>query len=182
MPGFNIQTFGCGAGNGTTSGISNTQETARKHRFELSISALDRIYTISAKRIDRPAFEFENIEFHQGPDVVNRPGKNKWHPINIELYDLLDQKSKTAEACYKWLFAPDKGVLDINKSKLTSAKGAYKTVAEVSLLDGFGTSLWKYKLYGAYPQKKQPSELDYSAADIASQVITLFYDKAIEEK
>lgn len=189
MPGFNISTTGgcdnkSGGGGGKSSaaqGPSNTLETARKHRYEVTITGVDAQYTMACKRIDRPTAEMEMITFHQGQDETYRPGKNKWMPINIELYELQEKakggSKSTAKAVYDWMFGK---MVDLSKSIIKDAKGGYKTDVIIALTDGQGDTVWNYKLLGAWPLKKQPSELDYGSSEIATLTATVAYDKAIE--
>ena len=50
------------------------------------------------------------------------------------------------------------------------------------MLDGEGNTIWKYELYGCWPSKVSPSDLDYKSTDISSISMTLQIDRAVESR
>lgn len=155
-------------------------ETARSHRWEITIYALSSEganIAVYAHKCGRPSHETAIITYHHSQNEIYMPGKDKWNPIDISFYEtkLYDNAGQTAAEIYKWW---GKSVLEYKNSKIL---GGFKKTIDIKSLDGMGEEFYKYKLLGAWPSKITPTELDYSSNDIAEITVTVVYDKAQED-
>ncbi len=182
---------------------SNTIETARNHRYSLEIlNPLHGDHRILqyAHKITRPISEFDVITIHNGQDEIYRPGKNRWGPIDITLYEVFagwkstaprtpwsrgvrsedNLTDQTAKLIYNWWGK----VIDLRRSTLTryfsSDRHLLHRHCEIAMLDGGNEIIWKYQLFNCWPIKITPSELSYQDTELASITLTVRFDKAIE--
>ncbi len=187
MPGFKIPYFpaGCGlADNGN--GPSAAVETARAHRYQLSI--LEPMGTQSQgmllflEKCNRPAPEFDKIMIHSAQDEIPRPGKIHWRDIELSFYEKLSGEAngmlenQCARLIYEWW---SKSMFDIERS-LFKAPSSYLKDCELQMIDGDGVPVWTYKLYDCWPLKVSPSDLNYEESNISTITVTLAYARAKE--
>ena len=171
MPGFNI---GVGCSDGSP---SNTLETGRKNRFILKmLDPLTSDITIVAHKCTRPTPEFSVVTMHNGQDEITNPGKNRWAPITISFYEVVNSigTNDTAFQIYKWW---SEGILDLSKSRLLKT---FKKTCILQMIDGAGAAIWEYKIYGAWISKVSPDDLDTSESAVSEITLTLNIDKAEE--
>jgi len=209
VPGFNIPfSSECDDGDSGRPEInsdvltpSNTLETARTHRYRLSInfpnpqatigSSRNRILEFFPKKCGRPSTEIDEITIHQGQDEIFRPGKPHHQPIEIEFYEILgggstssgpnttDVENSTARELFEWW--RDR-VLDYQNSRLQNPTDFLSTTVNVVQLDGLGNDIWNYTLYDCWPQKVTPRDLDHSDSTICMTTVRLRYNKMHENR
>lgn len=180
MPGFNIQhtAAGCPGGDSDDSTPAATIETSRRHRFKFE--AFDPLsdILIYAHKAGRPRVEIDKMVHHLGQDEIYYPGKQRWLPIDITFYSAHSDSGNdiVAKAIYEWW---SEKVLNIAESHITTEEP--KKDCTLSLLDGgeFGT-IWQYSMYGCWPEKVTPDDLDYADTGLAEISFTLSMDKAEE--
>ena len=181
MPGFNIE--------GTLIGQpSNTVETARSHRYVFSVLEPLKDILVYAHKASRPTFETDVIKIHSGQDRIYRPGQHYWNPIEITIYEVVLSHygssapnmplNNTANYLYEWWQGT---MVDTLKSRQGKPRG-YRKECKLEMLDGEGNTIWKYELYGCWPSKISPSDLDYKSTDISSISMTLQIDRAVESR
>ena len=179
IPGFNVP-----SGGGTVVGSpTSLQETARRHRWKLEIEPND--YTgsdfgdieIFAHKATRPTPEIDVITIHHSQDEVYLPGKNRWAPIEITFYEIAKKTGNaTAAALYQWW---SKEVINLVRSRI--AWGRLKRECTLTQLNGIGRGIYEYKLYGCWPEKVTPEDLNFDESTICEIVLRLRYDKAVEK-
>lgn len=180
MPGFFITGVEDCADNGPMGDQGDvprgTVETARKYRFEFSVFEPLEDILIYAHRAQRPRPEIDSITIHHSQEEIYTPGKNRWMPIDISFYEAVqNEDDQVASLIYDWWST---NVLDINNSVITSNE--YKKDCELTMLDGENNVIWKYAMYGCWPPKITPDDVDYSDTTIAEISFTLKMDKAQE--
>jgi hypothetical protein len=133
------------------------------------------------KNATRPTVEIDQIVVHNGQDEIYRPGKQRWSPIDLTFYEVIS--AKDGDSAENW--APGRifawwarNCLIVEESR--RAKN-FAINAQLSLVDGAGTSVWTYFLYQAWPVKVAPSNLDYTSTDIGEITVTLRFSKAMEK-
>lgn len=170
MPGFNVGGLGGG-------GPPNTQETARRHRFDFeTFEPLDSIL-LFAHKAQRPIPEIDRVIMHHGQDEIYLPGKNRWRPIEISFYEAIDGSSDSvASKIYDWW---SQSVISIQESKVGSD---YKKRATLQMLDGQGSSVWKYMLINCWPISVTPDTLDYADNGVAAISFQVVMDKVKESE
>ncbi len=178
MPGFNIT--------GSESGPPSNLETARKHRYRFIAFGDDlNDILLFAEKATRPQPEIDAIVAHHGQDEISFPGKNRWSTVDITFYEVLqggggpfDELSSSydlvAKRIYDWWAV---SVISLASSKLGPKP---KRDCELALLDGRGEPVYTYQMYGCWPTKITPSELDYTATGLAEITVTLKMDKVRE--
>ena len=166
MPGFTI--------NGTGGGPSGVIEAARSNRWKVAILD-DTQLNLVAHTCNRPTPEISPITMHHGQNEIYLPGKHRWSPVEIKFYEVVvGHKSNVTAEIYRWW---SKDVIDVDNNVIN--RKAKKTV-NIEMLDGFGVTIWKYKLIGAWPEKITPDAMDYGSSNILEIAITLRYDAAME--
>lgn len=183
MPGFAINHQGEACGDGAPGGDagdvpSATDEYARKHRFELRVFDPLQDILIYAHRCGRPRPEIDRIAIHRSQEEIYSPGKHRWRPIEIQFYENVQanaQEDRVASRIYDWWSSQ---VLDLNLSTITTEE--FKKDCELGLLDGEINVIWRYSMYGCWPSKIDPDDLDYSDTALAEISFTLEMDKAQE--
>lgn len=185
MPGFAIP----GGGGAREGAPSSVRETARKHRwlFEIeprqgtSRSSLDQLgFTIYAHKATRPSPEIDSVTIHHSQDEIYTPGKNRWAPIEVSFYEVLGRSGNiTADFIYQWW---SRDVIQITKSRIAGVGDGIKVKRRCVLtqLNGYGRANHCYILYGAWPEKVTPDDLNYDDSAICELTIRLRYDKAAE--
>jgi len=174
MPGFLIDGVGDPAKN-----PPNTVETGRRHRYLLTLLDPLKNVLIYAHKVTRPTFETELITVHSGQDLIYRPGKHKWNPIEMTIYDVvLEQQDDTASAIYDWW---RNSMIDVSNSKQFKP-AEYRKSCSLEMLGGDGGSLWLYQLHGCWPSKVTPSDLQFAETAIADITITLQVDRVVESQ
>jgi len=198
MPGFNIGRIlnGCNIkfGNDSKNIISNTIETARTNRFELSLSIpinnarinktvfSDKIVTLSCQSITRPIIEIEKEVVYNGADYINVPLRAKYSPVNVVFYEILSGSDPTNEinaTASDIVFWWTQGAWNRRSSRTTYPESR-RTTASISMLTGIGTLAWKYTLYRCWPETITPTILDYENGSISKIELSLVYDKFME--
>jgi hypothetical protein len=178
MPGFIINGLGDPARN-----PPNTVETGRRHRYLLTILNPLKDVLIYAHKVTRPTFEVDIITVHSGQDLIYRPGKHKWNPIELTIYDVVTggehllQEDDTAASIYNWW---RNSMIDTSNSKQYKPKD-YRENCVLEMHDGLGDPIWTYELYGCWPSKVSPSDLQYSETAIADITVTLQVDRVVEK-
>lgn len=165
MPGFNISK--------NNQGPQATVETARQHRWQFATIDPLKDILIYAHKSGRPRVELDRATLHYQQDCVYFPGKNKWMPIDITFYHVVGN-TDVANKIYLWWST---GVINIRRSVIRLKK----ETCTLELLDGNGQSVYKYTMYGCWPSKVSPDELDYASTKIGEITFTLEMDKATEE-
>ena len=134
---------------------------------------------IYLKKAERPSLEFDEIPIHNGPRVIYRPGKFKCNPINLEFYEIMlpngeDKVSPNAVALrtYEWM----RKIIYITKQSVYSSYKDYTFDGNLVLLNGEGIIVHKYKLYGCFPMKVTPSEINYESDTLTSITVSLRYN------
>jgi len=176
MPGFNIQAQGCGGGGGGNSRANPNTEVARNHRYLLETIGPLTPFACYAKKCSRPSMEVDKIIMHHGQDEISMAGKQRWNPIEITFYEVVQGISVVAQALHQWA---GKQTIDINSSSVGS-QSAYKKDCMLAMLDGQGSPIWMYKMLGCWPSKISPCELSYTDTELAEVTVTLEINKAIE--
>lgn len=198
MPGFNIpleQYDKCEDNNGGatqptgphTRVAPTVNEAARAHRwrveFKISDSGFEArassSFSTYAKTCQRPSFEVDVITIHHQAEEIYRPGKYRWNPVDITLYELMlgerSYKNKTADEVYTWWTR----TIANNHRQLSVEKVNAATIKIIEL-DGSGEPSRTYKLYNCKLIKNSPSDLDHTSSDINTNTLTVKYDYAEE--
>ena len=165
MPGFNI------GGGGGSQDPSATIETARKHRWKLTVFDTLNSILIYAHKCQRPHIEIAKVTIHHGQNELKFPGKDVWGPIEITFYQATDPN--VAKTIYDWR---ENSVVSVQNSKINLTKKS----CTLEMTDGNDKTIWKYQMYGCWPTKITPDELDYSSSAISEITFTLEMDKAKE--
>jgi len=167
VPGFNI-------GRDNQAGQPGaTVETARQHRWKFATLKPLSDILIYAHKAGRPKVEIDRGILHHIQDQICFPGKQKWLPIDISFYHVITN-TDAAFKIYQWWSSK---VLDIARSSINLEK----VTCTLEMLDGKGTSTYRYTMYGCWPSKVTPEELDYASTKISEVTFTLEMDKAKEE-
>lgn len=174
MPGFNIGSHG--------DGPPNTQEASRKHRYLVKVmNPLSTDLLFFARKVTLPIVEIDRIVMHHKQEEIYLPGKHRIQTCDINFYRVHDHGGdKAAREIYNWW---SKNVISLENSGLASDdQGTFdKKNAEIHVLDGSGITVYKYLLYGIWPNKISPDALDFSDSSIAEIVATFVVDKLKEE-
>ena len=167
IPGFNI-------GNVFMSGRPAADiELARQHRWKFATLDPLKAILIYAHKSGRPKVEIDRAQLHHIQDVIWFPGKQKWLPIDVSFYHTVGSTDAAFEI-YKWWSTK---VLDIERARINLTKQD----CTLELLDAAGKSTYRYTMYGCWPSKVTPDELDYASSKIDEITFTLEMDKAREE-
>lgn len=174
MPGFTINKSG--------GGPSHTTETSRKHRFLVKIfNPLQSDILFYAYKFSIPAFEFDRIVMHHKQEEIYLPGKSRYQGFEMALYRAHNSNyDQVASQIYDWR---SKYTLDAANSTLTDVNGSLpKRNGQVDVYDGSGNVVWRYYLYGIWPQRTSPDTFDAQANEIAGITIAGPVDKIEEQK
>jgi hypothetical protein len=145
---------------------------ARQHRWKFTTLDPLKAILIYAHKSGRPKVEIDRATLHYQQDCVHFPGKQKWLPVDITFYHTVGSTDSAFEI-YKWWST---SVINITKSVINLKK----QICTLELLDGNDTTVYKYIMYGCWPSKITPDELDYTSSKISEITFTLEIDKAIE--
>lgn len=208
MPGFKIDAFvedecrGDYAGKGkiSKSEALHTIETARNHRYSLTILGFEEI-TAYVRSIDRPTYKPEHMVVHHGMQVINRPGKIAWEPLTVVFYETLSNDfklNKAAEVIYGWFIndgydtqqAPGAQTGNQIASKSKSIYNLQNNLIDhrntkniiIMMENGYGEPVWTYELKNAWPGTVEADTLDYTNNDISHIKMTVIYDRAVNVK
>lgn len=168
MPGFNI------GNNNQAQQPGATVETARQHRWKFATLDPLKDILIYAHKSGRPKVEFDRAQLHHIQDVIWFPGKQKWLPIDVSFYHTIGN-TDGAFKIYQWWSTK---VINI----ATSTIALEKQTCTLDMLDGKGASIYRYTMYGCWPSKVTPDDLDYTASKISEITFTLEMDKSKEEQ
>jgi len=175
---------------------SSVRETARRHRWKFEVEARQSDYGVAidlfregivvyAHKSTRPTPEIDVVTIHNTQDEIYLPGKNRWAPIDISFYEVLDKDqitNSTAEWIYDWW---SKGTINLAKSRIAtviSAAGNNKRQCTLTQLNGAGRGVWEYTLHGCWPEKISPEDLNHGESTICEINLRLRYDKASEKR
>lgn len=167
MPGFNIGGVG-------TAGPDSRVDPGLIHRWSLRFRAirdLDNV-VLYAKSVSRPEIEIDRAVMHNKQNQLWRAGKHRWSPVNIEFYEVA-QLNNALDVFKYWT-----NVIDYEFQTLHDK---YKTNCHVILEDGMGLEYHVYTLYGVFPTKISPTNLDYTRSEIGTINVTMSIDAAHEE-
>ena len=161
MPGFKI--------NNTGGETSNEVETRRKHRWKftaISDSTVSAPVMILLMSASRPHATIEEAEMHHQQEKVWFAGKYSWEPITLVFYDAIKAGKgggeDVSEAMYKWF----ENVITVKDADVAEP-GSYKKTATLEMLSGTGTTANEtWKMFGAWPQDINWSDLDYTNTEI----------------
>lgn len=205
MPGFNLGNFGNGIGctnaigDGASSIVPNTLETARRHRFVARITfppgygfniggffAAEPLL-IACESIERPTSRIITERVWNGADYINVPLRVEFDPIAIVLYEITidsirDQRPVAnvdlgAKAALRWW---TKGAFDYQNSRM-NFPAARRIPIDIYALNGVGGIIWSYKLLHCWPEVIIPDGFDYKSSEIAKIRLTVQFDKAIQQ-
>lgn len=181
MPGFAIDHQGQACSGDAPSGDagdvpSATDEYARKHRFRfIAFEPLEDIL-IYAHRAGRPRPEIDKVTIHHSQEEIYTPAKHRWLPIEITFYENVHKDiDRVSQAIYDWW---SNDVIDIVSSRI--ARGTIFKDCELAMTDGVNEPVWIYRMYGCWPSKVTPDDLDYSDTGLAEISFTLEMQKAEE--
>lgn len=199
MPGFNIKfSQRCDESekipNASTNpyGANNLIETVRTYRYVLEVfepfGTKDDGILLYLNKCSRPSVEIDEIVIHNGQDQIFRPGKNRWNPIELTFYDILNtpqgpygdlafDESQTASMMFE-LWASK--TINLINSGINNPSD-FCSDMQLDLLDGVGRPVWIYNIYRAWPTKITSSDLSYANNSISEISATMRFDKA-EEK
>ncbi len=190
MPGFNIPSgvSNCGPvpmGDGPR----NVIETARAHRYMLQVlEPLGDTYRgllLFLAKCTRPGVEVDQVAIHSGQDEIHRPGKHHWKEIEFTFYEVLNEggyvdegglTDNCAKRIWDWWAV---SMIDVANSRHRRPEDYLKR-AQLDMLDGQGSTVWRYFLYDCWPCKVTPSDLAYRDTDIAQISVSMRYSKAWE--
>ncbi len=176
MPGFIIP-HAFGQARSDALGVGAAVESVRKHRWAFyTLRGVNDIF-LYAKVTERPQPEIDVITVHHCQDEIYYPGKNRWKPLELTLYEPVTYQGfpRTTAFVYFWWA---QNVVVLARSRLATNK--FKINCRLVLLDGFGNALYTYMLYGCWPAKVTPSQLDYLSSELAEISVTLQVDKVEE--
>ena len=171
-------------------GPSNLRETARKHRYSLEVVSRlgenvlgdkDSGLLLYMHKCTRPSVEIDEITIHSGQDEIWRPGKHHWKPVEFTFYEVLNNadpptENQAASMMFRWWA---EYTINMRRSRVMPPEAVAD--CELDMLDGTGKPVWTYYLYRAWPSRISPSDLSYTASEIAEVTATLRYDKADEK-
>lgn len=174
MPGFKIN----GAGQGPNADV----EPARVHRFSFRFDTLGglRDVVLYALSSQRPSVEIDQIKIHHKQTEAYLPGKHKWSAINVKFYELTQGLAggTTSSQIFNYWAGGQGGPIDFRSNSIRNGFG--KADVDINLEDGQGSPVHIYKLYGVWPTKVEPVELNYSSSDLSTVQVTFRYDSAYE--
>lgn len=192
MPGFLIPQINqnCGGDSfdreSAYEGPSPNTEFGRKNRWKIEIlrgQGFDSLSDILlfANKCTRPSPEIDEIQIHNGQDVIFRPGKHKFNPVEFSFYESTSESgdlsiNNVAEKIYKW-WAED---MIISGASRHGSLKSYLKNCQLTMLDGVGNQIWSYDLYQCWITKVTPSTLDYSDDSISEITVTMRYNLALE--
>lgn len=168
MPGFSVLGMGLGP--------NAAVEPATSYRWRfVTLGPLNQI-VLYAHKADRPGPEIDQIVLHHGQDEINLPGKNRWRPIEISFYEVIQgSRDQAASSIYRWW---SQETINIQASKIAPN---FRKNCQLAMLDGRGSIVWSYYLYNCWISNVTPSTLDYRNNEIAEITFKLMMDKAKEE-
>lgn len=188
MPGFKMpdvpecKDIQGGAGPGSSAGATIPMEVARTHRYKVEIYNVNAgtqdssSVTFYASKVTRPILEIDRITIHHGQDEIYRPGKQRWQPVDITFYDVIEGSSVLPS---KFLCEWRKDVVNFQKSRVVGPSVLLREV-QISMLDENGSEVWLYKLIGAWPMNVSPSTLAFSDSSLAETTVKISYNKLAE--
>jgi len=168
--------------NGYNSGSGSDSDYLLKPVFGMGTNDI----MLFAHKCARPSPEVDEITIHHGQNEIYRPGKHRWKPLDITFYEVLDtvtdddgaiilQSNRTAKLIYKW-WAQTMILSGLRHNKPSK----YLAHGLLRMLDGFGNTVWEYRLYDCWPMKVTPTDADFSDSNIADITLTLRFQKAVE--
>ncbi len=178
MPGFHIPSQAKGCPSADQTGPKADLETSRDHRWKITICEPLRDILINAKKCTRPSPEIDHITYHNGINECYMPAKLRFRPVEFTFYSVIKNDVDTAASnVYKWWSSK---VYDLRNNSITKNFKKVKVILE--MLDGKGNKVRRYTLHKCLPELVSPSDLDYSANEIALVTIRLKYDYYEEDQ
>ena len=169
-------------------GYGNAIETARKHRWKVSIAVPDvqdeafkflrekePIISFYAKSCNIPNVTFDELVVHNGQDKIVLPGKWNYKPIDIVFYDILLDTDKLPGGFKSLTHFLLK--LTPNSQRFNKINTTFRFNAKLETLNGKGDVTNTYDLHECYVEKFEPSDLDYSDTNISELTLTLKYNR-----
>jgi hypothetical protein len=197
MPGFNVGRFfddcnGVGLV-GNPNFLGNGTETARRHRFRLSVSPLagvtdfQLIIPIACEQIDRPTLRIQSETVWNGADFSRVPLRGEYEPITATFYEIIQDSSAsvssttedyslTLEALLQWW---TNASFSVQHSR-SGFEAARRVDVLIEQLNGTGGTIWAYHLLRCWPHIMNPDSLSYKDSEISKIQVTLNFDKVIE--
>lgn len=152
--------------------ITSSTVFKRKFRWMFEINGIcgdNPISVLPPLKSARPNLSFKDINVEHVIETITFPGKPEWKTINLTLYDL----KMGNHPVFNWikkLYDPENGTYKMPTN--------LKKEATLTMLDGCGKEIEKWKFENAYPQSVEFGELDFSSSDYVTVDLTLKYDRA----
>ena len=156
-----------------------TIDLARQYRWKFATLPPLADILVYAHKSGRPKVEFDRAQLHHIQDVIWFPGKQKWLPIDISFYHIMGNID-AASKIYQWWSTT---VLNISTATLNIQKQncTLELMGEAPK-GGENKADYRYTMYGCWPSKVTPDELDYTSTKIGEITFTLEMDKAVEQQ
>ena len=177
MPGFNLTA--------KDEGYDNGIETARKHRWKVSITIPDEpavadflqlsIISFFAKSCNVPSVSYDELVVHNGQDKIVLPGKWNYKPVDIVFYEILKSSKEFPSGEYS--LSHQLMLLTPNSARFSKINNYYRFNTKIEMLNGRGATTTTYELHECYIEKFEPSDLDYSDTNISELTLTLKYNR-----
>ena len=119
----------------------------------------------------RPQISFKTMDIQHLNEIIYRPSKPDWKPINLVLYDL----KKTRHPVFDWLqrqYDPSNGDWYQPKNQFIIDQ------AKLELYDGCGEIIETWIYENLWPETIEFGDLNMGEADFITCDLTLRYDRA----
>ena len=157
----------------------------RKNRWLFRIDGIadDGVRALPPSKAARPSLTFKEMEVQHLNETVFYPGRPEWKPIQLTLYDIIDEGNDKGSLVVEWI----KKVYDAQSGNWQPACGTgnvqipgsgFKKRCLLEMFDGCGNTCESWTFENAWPQVIEWGELDMSEAGIVTIDITLRYDRA----
>lgn len=155
----------------------------RKFRwvFEIPDITPEGTYAIPAIKSARPTYTFKEHGVQHLNEEIFFPMKADWKPINLTLYDI----GRIRHPIVEWIAQVYRMNPDDTHKWYPSVEGEgdaiptpFKRNGRLTLYDGCGGIMERWKFENMWPQSVDFSELDYGSSDIVLCNCTLRYDRA----
>jgi hypothetical protein len=168
VPGFNISGL-----NDDPDSPANTVETDRNNRFRVRFGNIT-VEGKHVKSITRPTIRTTPWQMHWRHEEVNFPGKIKYEPLQILLYN---HAGETQSAILAWF--RDR-IYDVDASRARDSLANRATVI-LEELDGMGKVTYKSTMLNAFIEERSGSPADHCDDRVAETVLIVRFDKLIED-
>ncbi len=139
------------------------------------------------KLASRPNLSIEETEINYLNAKTWIPGKGTWETITVTYYDVGESDMGPL---FTWINAvyqigptshDGKGSDALREQKQSSNPKDYAATGILTLFDGCGQGVEKWKLFNLWPQAVNFGELDYSSSEEVTIELTLRYDAVAYE-